>query len=300
MAQKKERNFSHTANSGIYPLENPIDKGYGVRAPETRYPGTGNGRFVNQTNEKLDFWIEEIEANFGMTGQKAQSRNVREFMPHNVNQPSITVTGRTTNSFQYQRIASFVRVSHYNSLNMGNLGEEVRTVVVGEGEEQTRIKAQTVRLYVRAQPQGFPEPWSGRHSKGAHSAWMLEGYIKNFKAGAERFEVAPQFTFEFMVASSATTETAGGKSIGIWEDIQVIGNELRPWISWINATGKNNFVTVNDATASKKFEGEKQTQNETERDFTHNHEDPGASSFESPISLEEEGGVEIPEKLRIR
>lgn len=293
-----EAAYDHKSKGGIYPLNNPIDKGYGVRDPELKNI-TANGRFTNQANEKLDFWIEEIEANFGMTGSKAQSRGVREFMPHNINQPTVTVTGRAANSFQYNRMASFVRASHYDALNLEELGTTVRTMLVGEEGSETRIKADTVRFVLRKQPEKSPQPWSGRHVKGPHVPWVLEGYIKSFKAGAERFEVAPQFVFEFSVASSEKSETGGGKEIGIWSDIEVLGNEIKPWLSWITK-GKNNFVTVNDAAASKKVGNEKENANESERDYSHNHEDPGASSFDPPISLEEELGIEIPEKLRIQ
>jgi hypothetical protein len=291
-----ESAYDHTSKGGIYPLNNPIDKGYGVRDPELKNV-TANGRFTNQANEKLDFWIEEIEANFGMTGSKAQSRGVREFMPHNINQPTITVTGRAANSFQYNRMASFVRASHYDALNLEELGTTVRTMLVGNKEEgfaETRVKADTVRFVLRKQPEGSPQPWSGRHVKGSHVPWVLEGYIKSFKAGAERFEVAPQFTFEFSVASSELSETGGGKEIGIWSDTQILGNEIKPWLSWITK-GKNNFVTVHDENSSKKVEGEKENANEGEI-----YGPPAPTTFDPPVSLEEEFGIEIPEQLRIK
>lgn len=273
--------YNHSTQSGIYPLSNPINKGYGVTDPEVSAGEVaGNGRWVNQANEKIDFWIEDITATFGMTGSKAQSRSVREFMPHNVNQPAITVKGRAANSFQYNRMASFVRTSHWNSLNLDQLGDATRQILLGEKGE-TRVNANTIRFILRARPEGMKVPWKGRNVKGSHVPWVLEGYVKGFKAGAERFEVAPQFEFEYFVSASQGAE--GGKEIGIWNDIQVLGRELQPWTDWISK-GKNNFVTVHDKAASKQYEGGKQRSNPVERDYSHNHEDPGASAFDEPSS----------------
>lgn len=235
--------YDHTqyGSGKIYPLQNPIKKGYGVPDPDInparRSP---NGRFVNQRNEKIDFWIEEIETGFGMSGTTAQSRTLRQFMPHSIVQPSIRVTGRAPNSFQYNRLASFVRASHWNALHTGLLARE--GFVRHENINGKTVTVPTVRLIVRnGSSKGFP--YNGRHVKGIHVPWALEGYIKSMKAGAKRFDQAPQFSFEFFIAESLTSQ-----NLGIWRDTRVFGSQIRPWLSWIKKDG--NYVTVNEKEAS--------------------------------------------------
>lgn len=236
----------------IYPLQNPIGRGYGVSEPNIKPEDRkANGRMTNQSGEDIDFWIEEIEANFAMTGQTAQSRNVRQFMPHNVVQPTITVTGRAPNYFQFNRLGSFVRSSHYNALHPT---EQIREEVTPGGR---KVKVETVRLLIRNGE--TPEVWNGNRAKedkpangggkrvkGIHVPWLVEGYIKSMKAGGERFNPAPQFKFEFFVAES--TFKQGSINMGMWEDVRVYGSELKPWLDWINKSG--DFVTVKSEGAS--------------------------------------------------
>lgn len=247
MADYKEFDHTQFGSGQIYPLQNPLKKGYGVASPDSNpaFSGRVNGRFVNQTNEKIDFWIEDIETSFGMTGTKAQSRNLREFMPHNINQPSVTISGRAPNSFQLNRLGAFIRSAQWNGLNTDKLGEALRHEVTSSGQT---VQVNTIRFILRNGKGAFP--YNGKHVKGVHNPWVLEGYVKEFKAGAQRFNQAPQFKFEFWIAESRLSN-----SIGIWNDSRVFGSELKPWLDWIKKDG--NFVTVHDKAASTQFHEEK-------------------------------------------
>lgn len=268
-------NHNQYSSGQIYPLQNPIGRGYGVADPNIDPADLNpNGRMTNQKGEDIDFWVEEIVANFAMTGTTAQSRNVRQFMPHNVVQPTITVTGRAPNYFQYNRLASFVRSSHYNALHPQ---EQIREEVTANGR---KVRSETVRLLIRNGRE--PEVWNanrsekrpgdraGKRVKGVHVPWLVEGYIKSMKAGGERFNPAPQFSFEFFVAESIFKQ--GNINMGMWEDVRVYGAELKPWLDWIKKSG--DFVTVNPSAASSK-----------EKNSNHANEDtlpaPG-SVFDAP------------------
>jgi hypothetical protein len=285
--------YDHTQYSSgkVYPLQNPIKRGYGVADPDINPADRqANARMTNQKGEDIDFWVEEITANFAMTGSTAQSRNVRQFIPHNVVQPTITVSGRAPNQFQYNRMASFVRASHYTALHQG---EQIRETITPGGK---KIKSETVRLLVRNGSQ--PGVWNaqrtkkrdgdrrGKRVKGIHVPWLVEGYIKSMKAGGERFNPAPQFQFEFFVAES--TFKQGNINMGMWEDVRVYGSELKPWLDWISKSG--NFVTVKpDKASSDNLNGQEKERNSGNND---NLPKPGsvfdvAPPFGEAINFEE-------------
>lgn len=261
MAEQREYNHIQYSSGRVYPLQNPIKRGYGVSDPDINPAGReANGRMLNQKNEKIDFWVEEIEANFAMTGSTAQSRNVRQFMPHNVVQPTIIVTGRAPNNFQYNRLASFVRASHYNAFHTG---EQLREEFTAGGQ---RVRVETVRLLIRNGE--LPKVWNGttagagKRVKGVHVPWLVEGYIKSMRAGGERFNPAPQFQFEFFVAES--TFKQGNINLGMWEDVRVYGSELKPWLDWIKKSG--DFVQVNEKAASANTLDAKEKKNNSNTD----------------------------------
>lgn len=279
----KEYNHTQYSSGQIYPLQNPIKRGYGVADPDINpAERQSNGRMTNQKGENIEFWVEEIVANFAMTGSTAQSRNVRQFMPHNVVQPTITVIGRAPNYFQFNRLASFVRASHYNALHTG---QQIREELTPGGH---KVKVETVRLLVRNGRE--PGVWNaqrtaeGKRVKGIHVPWLVEGYIKSMKAGGERFNPAPQFAFEFFVAESIFKQ--GNINMGMWEDVRVYGSELKPWLDWINKSG--NFVTVNSKGASSNTLDAKEKKNHNSGEID-NLPAPG-SVFDVP-SLPEELGV---------
>jgi hypothetical protein len=213
--------FDHT-HQDIYPLHNPLKKGYGVREPDVNPAANrANGFLLNQKNEKIEFWIEDLKANFGMTGSTAQSRSLRQFFPHNVTQPSITVLGKAPNSFQHNRLAAFVRASHANALGTG-----LRHEVVGHKV----IPVTTVRLVVKHGGHGeFPyngerqfkngTPRPGQTVKGTHRPWAVEGYIKSMQAGARKENQAPPFEFEFFIADAVHNKNT--PNLNISNDTQV-------------------------------------------------------------------------------
>lgn len=234
-------------SGSIYPLGNPLRRGYGVdvfnRDPSDLKP---SARFINVKGETLDFWIEEIEAKFDMAGTTAQSQKVRQFFPHNMVQPSVTIRGRAPNSYQFNRLAAFVRVGQFEGLSgreLRALGVPVRNVTDRQGRS---VVIPTLRLIIRngsgdAALAGEKYPFSGRTVKGRHQAWKLEGYVKAFKAGAQRFDPAPSFEFEYLIAESQGP-SQDQPNVGIWSDTAVAGDDIRPWADIFRDKGKKGFV----------------------------------------------------------
>lgn len=276
--------YSQFRSGNVYPLQNPIDQGRGVyrKNADPRENGA-NGRMTNQKGEEIDFFIEEIESSFSMTGSTAQSRNVREFMPHNIVQPVIKVTGIAPSNFEYNRMAGFVRASQYFAVNYG---EDTREVLTTSGK---KVRTETVRLWIKNGQ--APKVWNGsktkggeggaegRHVKGVHVPWQVEGYIKSMRAGGERFNYAPKFEFEFYVAQSIFKQ--GDTNMGMWEDTRVYGAELKPWLDWIGTTGM-----VEGSKASTDTLDAKEKKNNNKQEWGGNH-DPGSNPFEVPNFGEE-------------
>lgn len=243
--------YNETNYGGIYPLQNPQSKGWAVKSPNVDpTENEPNGRFVNQKNEFIDFWVEDAVTNFALTGITAQSRNVRQFMPHNVVQPGITIKGRAPNYFQYNRLASFIRSSHWNAINEEEL-TKIRKTSTNTGSQ---INARMIRFVLRnGVLKNFP--YNGRHVKGEHRPWVLEGYVKSIQAGGRRFNPAPEFEFEFIVCSSKNSE-----NIGMWEDTLIAGRELMPWLDWIKRSS-GGFVTVTEKNASRETSAQHKEEN---------------------------------------
>lgn len=218
----------------------PLRRGYGVTAFDFNPASNqANGRMINVKGEKIDFYIEEIEANFEMAGTTGQSQQKRQFFPHNMVMPSITIRGRANNSYQANRLAAFVRVGQYSALNTKGLraaGVPLRSITDAEGNLYI---VPTIRLLIfngAKNSRGYP--YNGRNVKGQHQNWVLEGYVKLMPAGAKRFDPAPAFEFEFMVAESQQN----GTNVGIWSDTAVAGDKIKAWIDIFEKRDKTTFV----------------------------------------------------------
>jgi len=221
----------------IYPLQNRIDQGYAVRLPRTNPARhSGNAVFVNQLGEKITFYVEEISVDFAMSGSTAQSRKLRQFFPHSIVQPSVRVTGIAPNSYEYNRLAAFVRLSHRYTLmgrSLRTMHVPFRNVLDANGETYAIPTIQ----FALSNATNIVTVSQGRNVKGRHKPWRLEGYVKSMKAGAERFQQAPAFQFDFVVA-----ESLQGPNLGIWNDHAVLGSQIASWAQIFRKRGENGFI----------------------------------------------------------
>jgi hypothetical protein len=233
------KEFSSAHHREIYPGQNQLNRGYAVQTPKVDpAKRNGNGRFVNQLGEKITFYIEQIEANFEMAGQTAQSRSLRQFFPHNMVQPSIMVTGIAPNSYQYNRLADFVRVSHVLSLRGRGLRDQNKPFRNFLDAQGRTVMIPTIRFDISNGTEFKLR--NGRTIKGIHKPWKLEGYVRSMTAGAEHFQQAPPFQFEFVIAESLSKPAY--PNFGIWNDFAVTGDQIRSWMEIFKSHGKKGFV----------------------------------------------------------
>jgi hypothetical protein len=162
-------------------LENgPIDRGYFVTLPDSQPDSEGEGirasnaYLENGKGERVWLWLNDIQSNFNLAGTTAQSKGKRSFFPHNLTQPSLTLGGQTPNSYQYNRIAEFVRDFHKSILRDDN---PLKLGVTAGGPV-------TIRPII----------------KGKRDSILVEGYVTSVRKGAERWINAPDYSFEFIIS----------------------------------------------------------------------------------------------------
>lgn len=235
--QPRRHPFNHSRHKNIYPMKNSLGRGYAVRLPSGNPTKKANGRFINILGEYIDLYIEDIQSDFSMAGSTGQSRTLRQFFPHNMVQPSIQVTGISTNSHHYNKLAAFIRVSQHLALAGQRLRESdipFRNILDANGHV---VAIPTIRFLISNGTKDFDIPRHGRTIKGIHKPWRLEGYVKSMAAGAERFQQAPRFAFEFLIAQSQS---------GIWHDHAVVGDQIRSWMQIFRGGGKHGFIRPGD------------------------------------------------------
>lgn len=219
----------------IYGLHQPYDRGYSAkhRNINPRHYRSRNAQFVNQLNEDLWFWVDDFEANFEITGSTAQSKRTRQFYPHNLAQPSVTVTGVAPSNRFFNDIASFVRAAQSYStagreLRMAGLtANDYRTMI---GPDSKPIYRPTMRLNLYARHQK-----NAAHNK-LHLSWNLEGYVKTIRAGGEKENFAPTFTFEFIIAEVV------GHEKHLFDDDLVRGREILSWMDVFKSMGRKGWI----------------------------------------------------------
>lgn len=161
--------------------EPPIDKGgFWITHPQLSPDKDGkpahkaNAYLENPQHERVFMWVDDVTADFAMTGNVAQSRKQREFFPHNFTQPSIHVHCQTPNSYQYNRLGAFIREGQKQG--MVQQGDVLRLRIASGGEE------------------------AARHvMKGHHNHISVDGYVTTAPRGAERFINAPDYEFDFVI-----------------------------------------------------------------------------------------------------
>ena len=222
-----------------------VDTGYAVSTPDVD-PNTLNNwtaRLIKTNNKYLNLWVEEASIDFSMTGSTGQSRWKREFYPHSFDQPILKMAGIMPNQREYNKLAAFVRESHSEALNVNgdirpqsNASEKSNIYYKHYGDDAT-IPLPTVTLIMNPRSvEGRP-----RNQKGGRKGMQLEGYIKSIAAGGTKFNFAPQFSIEFVIAQSD-----GSK--GIFGDNLSSGSKITDWMTLFR---KDDFGAKNGAQIRK-------------------------------------------------
>lgn len=237
----------------IYGLHVPYDRGDWVKTPNVE-PGLGrnadrwNAVMIDPLGGTIKMWITDMASSFQMAGQTAQSRYYRQFFPHNFVQTAFTITGQTPNSYQYNRLAAFVRNSQRANLVAEQIIHDQGAAGVplqGVNHTKSGVGIPTVTLLTKRVPND-----SKRNVKGGHIGWNLQGYIKSMPAGAKRFDPAPQYKFDFIVAAASNNAT-------IYNDTLVQGNQLKSWMEvFQNNFSGGDFAKNPDAISKSEASGD--------------------------------------------
>lgn len=171
------------------PKMDPDDKGRSTR-------GT-NAYLANAKDQRVYMWVNGINADFGLSGDTAQSRKRRTFFPHNFNQPTVTISGQTPNVFQQNRLMFFIRDAQKRGLI-----------------DRTNI------LRFRLLPGG--KDTRRRIQRGRHNGIALDGYINAVEVGAERFVTAGDYQLQFTV-------TRAFNFLGMADDV-ITGIQLKSFL----------------------------------------------------------------------
>jgi hypothetical protein len=203
-------------------LNNPIDTGYQVKTKHKTadQSDTWNASLIANSGEELKLWIEEAKMDFSMSGSTGQSRYRNQFYPKAFNQPSLIVNGTMPNQYEYNRLASFVRETHFDALNQTNRN-------IGTTKNIKTYNNKTIKLLIKDAGKGKQPK---RNQKGGHLAMAFQGYIRNIQAGATKFQFAPRFQFEFVIAASTDTG-----QVGIYRDDLDAGSAISGWMESFNA-----------------------------------------------------------------
>lgn len=209
------------------------DTGYAVSVPNVSAndpnKNNWNVQLIKLNNKYLNLWVEEASVDFSMSGKTGQSRYKREFYPHSFNEPTLRLVGKMPNQREYNKLAAFVRESHSEALHGSTNTTET-------SREQQKVYP-TVTLLMKSTD--FLRQAQPRTQKGAHRGMKLEGYIKSIAAGATKFEFAPAFEIQFVVAAANGT-------VGIYEDTLVAGSQIKSWMTLfkVNQFGATSGIKI--------------------------------------------------------
>lgn len=133
----------------------------------------------DQDSNRLYMWVHEIAMSFQLSGSTAQSHQYRAFYPRNFVAPVVTLTGQCASQEAYGDLCEFIRESQRKSLRWDN----------------SDARMNSVHLHI---PSGG-EPNTGHF----HEGHALNGHIRSIRRQTTRWVNAPEFTFEFMVATAS-------------------------------------------------------------------------------------------------
>lgn len=231
--------YQPTIRAVPYGTHVPYDRGWDAwsrRNAPVAEPDTASGYFISHIlDHSIDLWLTDITADFVVNGETAQSRMLREHFQRSFADVTLTLVGNVASTQEYNRLASFVRESHWRYLN--GVGDNSPTAVHEPAitfglhdqlpagwDAQTRTAEQT-----QLDVSGGIDAQTSRGVKGRHRPWQVSGFIRSIQAGAVRHEVAPEFTIEFMVATSKLTP-----GTGIWSEREAHTPHLKTFLDLLN------------------------------------------------------------------
>lgn len=140
-------------------------------------------RYYNEDDqlELMYLWVMSIEQGYGMAGTSASAKYYSHWYPLNFNMGPLVVTGRVPYQVDYNNLSEYIR--RHQRLMASEAGY---TNIKGDTEHALNL----LRFELK--------------SEGV----FVDGFIKSFNARQKRFDVAPEFTFEFEVIKDGFQDIA--------------------------------------------------------------------------------------------
>lgn len=234
----------------------PIDQGWGVATPNVSADNstTWNVRLTLPYGGSISLWAETFVTAFQMGGTTAQSQYMRQFFPHNFMQPSITISGTMPNQYQYNRLAAFVRASHFEAVNFSTTTMRERYIRsqggnIGELPHYRTNNGNGIPTVMLEFTRGSFA--STNNKNRVHKSWSMEGYILTIGAGSTALENTPAFQFDFIpVSSSLSSDT------GIYSDTTVQGRKIEDWMTAFRGNSRLTYKQTNQSSDAANIIGQ--------------------------------------------
>lgn len=141
---------------------------------------------ANDIAHSFPLWVMKIEQGHTLSGQSAQSKNMKHFYPRAYSPGDISVSGRCEDETEWQKLAYFIRAHQRNLIN------------TPFDERFARINTSNPG-YKRLMRLSIPD-----------EAMSVRGWIDTFSIAKKGFtNVAPEFSFDFFVVFDYTATDIG-------------------------------------------------------------------------------------------
>ncbi len=189
------------------PFDKPNSREWNVNSPSMK-PNDSSGNATNKSNamlvsannRRIGLWVNDITTDFNLLGSVAQSQDKQQFFPHNFAAPRITISGQCPNSYEFGRLGEVVREAHRYAIDDGDRGLDDKYRAVRFIKYGLDYKPRNGTAGASSKSRTGKE---NRTTKGVPSRIVLDGYVSGMQRGAERYEVAYNWQFEFVVLRAA-------------------------------------------------------------------------------------------------
>ncbi len=199
-----------------------VSAGYDIRAvriSEARRQAAlarANGSLSN-SREKVVFFVKKVTEDTGIVGQTAQGRRTRDFYPHNIEMPSLTIIAQVLDQQDYATVVEFVHTMQQEAVGnvrAGNLMQfDLNGPTSGLGNFHRRGEGSVTTM------------------KGRHKPICAQGFVESIDRKHGKDEFAPIFQFTFLMAHEFD---------GIATDVASYEVEQESW--WEVLNGLKKFV----------------------------------------------------------
>jgi hypothetical protein len=128
--------------------------------------------YLRYDNKRFPLWVMQLAQPHELAGSLSQSKTFQHFYPRSYFPGALTITGRVRNQDMYNDLSEFIRGHHL--------------ALMADSPATNRPTSGKIPLMEF----GFPD-----------ENMYVTGWVTPFTAGARRFNVAPEYTLTFTVAS---------------------------------------------------------------------------------------------------